>query len=433
MMIDPADATRSSEDRTSSPRWSTLAMLMVAYTVYNIDKSILSVLIEPIKHEFLLTDSALGLLTGVAMIVPFVIACIPIGMLADSTSRKWVLIALLIGWSISIGFGSLATTVALLFISRMGVGLFESGFNPISLSLLNDTFPKRVRATAMGVFALGAPVGMFLAMALGGFVAQYYGWRTVFLIAAVPGFLVAAAIALWLKEPARDPAGQRNIDARRIPAVIAAVWRNKVLMHTGVGMAYCTVVVAGLAIWSPSFLVRMFGLGAHQAGLYAAIVVGASGALGAAGAGWLADRIGQAADEHRLTVVNTGMCCCVICGALAFLFAGTLPAVLVLLGLTAFFGQSYIGICNGIIATFAPDQDRAGTLAVLTIGFNLLAFGLGPSLVGMISDAMAGFAGQRSLGWGLTTTLLFSLVGVIHFSRARAALVHGARGVPTFQ
>src|SRR4030095_12216938 len=108
-----------------------------SYVVYNIDKNILSVLIEPIKLEFGMSDGAVGMLSGLAMIIPFVIACIPMGMLADRMSRKVLLSVLLAGWSLSVGLGSLASGVLLLFIARMGVGFFESGFNPTSLSLLN--------------------------------------------------------------------------------------------------------------------------------------------------------------------------------------------------------------------------------------------------------------------------------------------------------
>jgi MFS family permease len=200
------------------------------------------------------------------------------------------------------------------------------------------------------------------------------------------------------------------------------LWHNPTLLHTGLGMIYCTVVLASLAIWSPSFLVRIYGLGTHQAGLYSAVVVGACGACGAAGAGWLADRLAARGEWRRLNVALVGIVLSVICGFLAFLVASGLGLVLALLGLTAFFGQFYIGICNSVIATHAPDADRAGTISVLAIGYNLTAYGLGPTLVGFISDMLAPLVGTRSIGWGLATTLLFSLIGAGHFARARNAL-----------
>lgn len=410
-------------DGRSYPQWRMLALIMIGYTVYNVDKNILGVLIEPIKAEFHISDATAGALSGLAMIVPFVLAAIPIGMLADRMSRKVVLAVLLAGWSVSIGLGGFATSLFLLFVARMGVGLFESGFNPISLSLLNDIFPREKRSTAMGIYALGAPVGMFVALALGGVVAHEWGWRAAFLFAAVPGLIMAVVFLVFLVEPKSAKGGDNaTVSPARLPAILSALWNNAPLLHTGVAMAYCTVVLANLAIWSPSFLVRIFGLGTHQAGFYSAVVVGVCGAFGAVGAGWLADRRARAGEWRRLNVVLFGIVMCVVCGFGAFVFATALPLVLVLLGLTAFFGQFYIGIGNSVIATHAPDADRAGTLAVLTIGYNILAYGLGPSLVGVISDVLAPFTGTRSIGWGLAATLLFSLVGAVHFLRARAVL-----------
>lgn len=120
----------------------------------------------------------------------------------------------------------------------------------------------------------------------------------------------------------------------------------------------------------------------------------------------------------------------VVCGVAAFVVVGSLAAVLLLLGLTAFFGQFYIGIGNSLIATHAPDADRAGTISIFSIGYNLLAYGLGPTLVGVISDTVEPLAGAHSVGWGLAATLLFSLAGAYHFARARSALKNGEGRAP---
>jgi MFS family permease len=311
------------------------------------------------------------------------------------------------------------------------VGLFESGFNPISLSLLNEIFPRARRATAMGIYSLGAPMGMFVALALGGIVAQAWGWRTVFQLAAVPGLVMAVLFVWALPEPRRRGSSTEALSLKRLPGIFAHLWNNRVLLHTGVGMAWSTVVLANLAIWTPSFLARIYGLGQHQAGLYSAFVVGVSGAIGAVGAGWLADRLGVRGEWRRLDVVIFGIAACVVCGFLAFIVAESLSLVLILLGLTAFFGQFYIGICNSVLATHSPEDDRAGTISVFAIGYNLLAYGLGPTLVGKISDMVAPIAGSHSIGWGLSATLLFSLVGAVHFVLVRTALRAHAQGAGT--
>jgi MFS family permease len=418
--MDDIDAQQGDPAISTYQRWSGLLLLTAGYAAYNIDKSVLAVLIEPIKHEFHLTDSTVGLLSGLAMIIPFILTCIPLGILADRMSRKWLMAILLVGWSLSAGSAGFAAGVALLFIARVGVGLFEGGFTPTSLSLVNDLFPEKNRATAMGIFAIGAPLGAFVSMAAGGYIAQYYGWRMAFFMAAVPGLLVAFLIALMLREPART---KRDFaPPPKLKALLGDIWQNGPLLNTAIGMAYCAVVVASLAIWSPSFLIRIFKLSPHEAGISAAVVVGVCGAIGASTAGYIADKRARQGDWRRLSVALFGIFASIICGALAFVVAQTLAAALLLLGLTAFFGQFYLGIGNSVIATHAPTQNRAGTLAILTIGFNITAFGIAPSLVGIVSDFVKVFAGDRAIGWALATTLLFSLAGAAHFWRTRTYL-----------
>ena len=267
---------RASEGAVAQ-RWYLLALLVLGYAVYNLDKNVTSVLIEPIKHEFRLSDTTLSLLTGLAMTVPFAISCVPVGMLADRFNRRGLLAALVLGWSAMTGFAGFSSNAAMLFVSRSSVGALEAGYSPVVMSMLTDSFPRRLRPTAMGIFGRGAPGGLFLGMSIGGYAAAAYGWRYAFFAAGLPGAAVALLIATTIREPLRgryDPAGAAPGQRPTIAAALANLFLDRALFHVAIGMSLCVVLPAAMAIWTPSFLMRVHGFPLRQAGLYSAFLLG---------------------------------------------------------------------------------------------------------------------------------------------------------------
>lgn len=243
------------EKKDARSQWYVLLLLICGYAVYSLDKQIISVMIEPIKAEFGISDTTVSLLAGLATTIPFALACIPIGMLGDRVNRRNLLVALIIAWSLTTGVAGLATTVYLLFLSRIGVGAFEAGFSPLSLSIISDTFPRNLRATAMGLYSLGPPIGAFLALALGGYIAAHFGWRAAFFIASVPGLLVALLLLLTIREPQRgryDPPSPYQ-DSIPLSAVLGHIWRDRALFNMLLAMVLCTVLPAVITVWTPAF------------------------------------------------------------------------------------------------------------------------------------------------------------------------------------
>ena len=412
-------------DGVTPSDWWALFLIVLCYGFYNLDKALLSVLIEPIKTEFQLNDSEMGLLSGLAVSVPFAIACIPIGMLADRVSRRNLIAFLVGGWSLVTGLTSLAGNVATLFASRVGIGTFESGFSPASLSQLSDRFPLSLRATVMGLFALGAPVGVFMGMAMGGYVEDTYGWRTAFLIAGVPGIILAILLWLTTKEPPRGGTGEEADLVGKAPPLLS-VFRFMVFdpasRNIALGMTWAASTLAVLAVWTPSLMRRSFDLSATDAGLVAGLMIGLGGAIGAATGGFLADRIGGESLARKMQVPIAGAILSALSGLIALL-AGLPDGIsIALLGITAFFGQFYIGTSYGVAATLAGPSRRAVTLSILLVLFNLISYALGAGLVGKLSDLMAPAYGAESLRYAYAAAFIFTLLSLVHFVSAHADL-----------
>ena len=403
-----------------------LSVFIGCYGIYHLDKSVISVVLEPLKQQFALTDSALGLLTGFASSLPLAVTCIPIGMLADRVNRKRLLILLIVMWSLMTGLAGLAQATLFLFISRMGVGAAEAGFSPVSMSVLSDYFPRRLRATALGTFGLGGPLGYVLGMGIGGYVVSAWGWRAAFLIAGLPGLLFAALLGFTVREPPRTGTAPIVTPNPGFRALLRCIWADRALFHIMIGMLLCLMPIAALGAWLPSFFVRVHGLNIHAAGPLSALVVGVFGSIGAALCGIAADRLGR---EHEGRKLLLPIVCSLIgigCGLMGVLVAPSPAWALAALGPCAFMAQSVTGAGYSLVATLPPATMRGAALAVLLVALNVLSWGLGAQIVGLLSDRFARFDPTHSLAYGLATTFVFSAWGVVHFWHAMQLLLRRA-------
>lgn len=411
--------------------WWALILLMVCYGFYNADKALVPVLIEPLKAEFHLTDTHMGLLSGLAVSLPFTIACIPMGMLGDRINRRNLLAMLVGGWSFVTGLTAFAGSALMLFVSRAGVGFFEAGFTPVSLSSLTDRFSPSVRSTAMGIFNLGAGLGMFIGMAMGGFVEVHWGWRAAFLVAGIPGLILAALLWLSTSEPSRgrfdDAAAPVRGNRPTLRLAFGFLLRDKVLRNIAMGMTWGGSMLAVFGTWTPSLLRRTFEMSSLTAGLTSGLIVGVGGALGAAAGGFIADRLGHRGPSARMLVPIAGTILSLVTGIGALLGNWHPASALVLLGLAVFFGQSYLAPGYAMAATLAGPVRRAVTLAIFVVCFNMISYSLGAGIVGKISDLLTDHFGSDSLRFAYMLSFLMFVPAALHFARARQHLVRQNR------
>jgi MFS family permease len=193
--------TPTMESQGQARRRYVLTLLMIAYVLSFLDRQVLSILVEPIKAELNLKDADIGLLTGPVFVIFYTFLGVPIAWLADRRSRPMIIAISLTLWSGFTALSGAATGFATLALARLGVGFGEAGCNPASHSLIADVSRPSQRASGLAFYSMGVPIGTLLGLAMGGLVADAWGWRAAFMVAAAPGLILALVIALTVKEP----------------------------------------------------------------------------------------------------------------------------------------------------------------------------------------------------------------------------------------
>lgn len=410
----------------ASYRWIVLLVLTLAHSCHIMDRMVVSIVMEPVRHEFDLTDTQLGLISSLGYGLFYGAAVLPMGMLIDRSIRKNVLAIILALWSAMTAVCGLATSWTMLLVSRCGVGLAESGGSPAGLSLLSDYFPPRERSTAVGLWYLSSAIGSVVTFIIGGMVATAYGWRMAFLLAGLPGMVMAVVVFFVVREPVRGasdapPAGRSPAptpEKLSFARSMAEIGARPAVVHILLGVLLTAAAISSYSTWSISFLVRQHGLKLSEAGLAVGLSSGLLGALGGAFFGWLADRSSRR--DPRANPWRSGMIAAGTSLAATFLGIGsllteaTVPA-LVLVACYAFFFSSYNGPANGLLLIVVPAQVRGFTIALLQLGATLLGFGVAPFLVGRLSDMIGG---ANSLGWALSIMLLCHPLAAMQFALA---------------
>jgi predicted MFS family arabinose efflux permease len=276
------------EGRTSSGY--TLLLLFLINFLNFLDRSLPGIVAEPMRLEFGLDDTDIGIL-GTAFVLVYAAAGIPLGRLADNWRRTHILAGGVLVWSLLTAATGLAWSFASLLAIRIGVGIGEASCAPASNAMIGDLYPAARRARALGLFMLGLPIGNIAAFALGGYAAQLWGWRAPFFVAAIPGLLLALLIYL-VREP---PRGAQEAIAVRADTKIARPYARILAIPTVwwiiVSGAAINFAAYAMATFLPAFLVRYHGLDLAGSGFVTAIVIGVSGLVGLLGGGWLAERL----------------------------------------------------------------------------------------------------------------------------------------------
>ncbi|MGI4984884.1 MAG: spinster family MFS transporter [Janthinobacterium lividum] len=410
--------------------WYALVILTLIYACHFLDRMMVSIIVEPVRHEFHLTDSQIGLLTGLAYGVTFALAGIPLGLMIDRLNRVRLLAVLVAIWSGMTALSSVAQNFVQLLIARMGVGASEAGGSPTSLSLISDLFPPSKRSTAVGCFFLSNAVGAILAIFIGGFVAAKYGWRSAMLLAGVPGLILAVTLILTVREPRRGGTdAARAADAPPVPPapglfeVVRRIGKERAMLHLFGGISLASAGVATIGAWLPAFVMRFHGLNIKEAGLAVALASGFFGAFGSVIGGLMTDRLARTQARRRMDV---SMAVCIGAALLAILglmLPGSRSAVLALC-VTQMVAFVVFPAAFGAMLGLAAPHMRGTTSASMQICVNLVGYGFGPALVGVLSDR---FGGDQSLRYAMmTVTSLCFPWAALHFWLAARAFARRA-------
>jgi predicted MFS family arabinose efflux permease len=404
---------------------ATLWILLIVYIFNFIDRQIVNILAEPIAKDLGLSDTQIGLLTGIAFALFYTILGLPIARYADrpTTNRPRLIAAALAIWSGMTALCGLANNFAHLLLARIGVGVGEAGCTPAAHSLISDIVPKERRASALGFYALGIPVGSVLGMIIGGLLVDALGWRHAFMIVGLPGVVMAFVVLVFLKEPRRfaqstatvAPAGMDTRQALR------AIFGSKAMVLLLAAASFAAFLSYGKATWATIYFQRTYGLSPGQVGLYFGVVNGVAGILGTWAGGKIADRYGATNRRHVLTAPAVGMMLVAPIAILGYAMADWRMALAILF-VPTFLGSLYYGPTYSSVQGLISPSGRAMAAAVLLFFQNLIGLGLGPLAFGMLSDGIKPTFGADSVRWVLYAASLLSLIPAYFFWRCSLRL-----------
>ncbi len=429
-MANGVGATKAAGEHRPGPyAYLVVAILAIAYTFNFLDRQFLSVLAEPVKRDLHLTDTQLGLLTGLMFALFYTAFGIPVAALADRTSRVRIIAVACGLWSLATAACGFAGSFAMLAAARIGVGVGEAGGSPPSYSIISDYFPPRRRGLALALYSLGVPFGTLFGAASGGWIAATWGWRTAFWTLGAIGLVLAPLVLLIVREPVRGGLDPQPASAPRrasVATAITAFVRKPALGFTALSAGLTAFVGYALLNWTPAFLMREKGMSLTEIAVWYSTVSGLTTAVGTWLSGVLVDRLGARRPAAYALVP----------GVAVLLAAPFLPAVVHAHGwqtaLAFVVGPSllliaYLPAALAVIQNGVAPAERAVSGSILLFVLNLIGLGGGPLFVGVMSDHLKPTLGPHALGGALMTLLPVYLLAFLSQLAAAFFLEKDAR------
>jgi MFS family permease len=398
-----------------------LGLLLSIYTLNFLDRQVVNILAEKIKLDLHLSDTQLGLMTGLAFAIFYTLLGLPIAVLADRSNRPWIISVAVAIWSLFTLLCGFAGNFTQLFLARIGVGIGEAGCSPPSHSLISDYVPGEKRSSAIAFYSLGTPLGSLLGAAMGGVVADAYGWRAAFMVAGAPGLIIAIIAAFTLIEPrskAKAPQAQKQGLGEVVAEIVQAIAtlagkRTFWLIALGAAvMAFCGYAQVAFA---PSFFFRN-----HAAelvalatplhlkptgfvGLVLGVIGGIAGLFGTFMGGQLADRLGARDRRWHVTLPAIAAAAGVPFFMAAIFAPSTMIAILFFMG-PNLFNTMWYGPIYGTCQSLVPPRSRAIAAALILFIANIIGLGGGPWAMGALSDYLSkgqGLGPAEGLRWAM--------------------------------
>lgn len=389
--------------------WYVVILCMVAYIFSFVDRQILALMIEPIKADLQLTDTQFSLLHGLAFSLFYAFMGMPIAYLADRFSRPRIIALGVIFWSIATAACDLSKNFVQMFLARIGVGVGEAALSPSAYSMFSDMFPKEKLGRAVGIYSIGSFVGGGVAFLVGGYViamlkdaqtieVAFLGamkaWQLAFFIVGLPGVIVGLLIWLTVRDPQRKGA-QLDADGKvrkvRLTDGLRFIGRHRATFACHyLGFSFYAMALYCMLSWTPALYIRKFGMSPEQAGFMLGSILLLANTTGVVFGGWLTDHLakrGRSDAAMRTGVIGAvGM----IVPAALYSQVDQLWLSVTLLVPAMFFASFPMPASTAAMQILSPNQVRAQVSAVFLLISNLLALGLGTTLVALITDRYFG-------------------------------------------
>lgn len=424
MSITTADLSRS-QAPSSLERWYVLGMACIIYAINIADRYVVSTVLEPIRLELHLTDAGVAFLTGIPLALFYVTFGLPISWLADRSNRRNILAASLVVWSAFTVLCGMSRSYWQFLLGRIGVGVGEAGGLPPSSAILSDCFPAERRPMAFTILALGAPIGAWLGADMAGAVAHVYGWRGAFIVLGIPGLIAGIVVYLTIREPVRG-----RLDAvseAPSPTMLESLsfmWSQRAAFHVMMTTGVCTLWGWGLIWWTPTFLMRTYGLDVGAAGAVTGPIHLVGGIAATLGTAWLLSRPSMVSPRRVLWVLIIGVGLATVPSFLAYwthtlwlakcMFWIFIPAI-----------YFYIGPCMGLLQNLAPQHMRSMFIAWSLLVGNVFNLIVAPQFIGLLSDWFGGGHGAdaASLRMALMILAPTGFWATLHAYRAMRTVV----------
>jgi len=405
-------------------RWYVLIVLTLVYALSIADRYVMSTLIEPIKADLNVSDTAIGFLTGVSLALFYVTAGLPLASLADRANRRTMIALALGAWSAMTALCGVAQNFWQLLLARIGVGVGEAGGTPPSTSLLSDYFPWRRRALALSVYSIGASLGSMVGSSAG-YASDAWGWRAAFLLLGIPGLAFALLIRFTVPEPQR---GQLDERAGPLKAGLLATLRftgkQPALLHTLMGAAVYTLWAWGLMWWTPSYLVRSHHMSLGDAGSTLSLMHGIGGTAILVLTMMLMGRLATSNARVVPWFVAAVITLATVPSIIAYTAASSSLAIKML---WIFVPLSYapFGPTFALLQNLVPASMRAQTVALMLFFSNIANLVIAPQAVGLASDYLAPVYGAESLRHALIPLAFVGFWAALHYWLSAKYLASG--------
>lgn len=436
MLSGTTPETDTTTARRGFPANRALAVLSIFIFLNYLDRYALSILLEPMRAELRLSDTQIGLLTGAAFALLYATLALPVARIAEHRNRVHIMVAAVLVWSFATALCGLAGTFLMLFFARMLVGAGESGSMPPAQSLVADAFPLERRGTALAIFSTGGALGTALAPAIGGYLESQFGWRGAFLALGLIGIPVSLLLIFIVKDPPRGLADSAGAPAAALePPPPFGVAMRRLLGRPAFMLLIPATVAIGLAeyslfLWLPSYFARTFHDSAASIGSQITLYQGLPLLAGTLFGGLVVDRLVK---RDRRWLAWLPMAACFIAAPTIWLIflADTIEAAFALLVIPSLALGLYLAPTYTMIQTVAGVRSRATATAVLTFAVNILGLGLGPLMLGTLSDLLHARYGDESLRYAffiIPPIYAFAGVMLLLVGRHLVAGIESARG-----
>lgn len=421
---------------TAGYRNYVLFSLTLLYTLNFIDRILIGVVAQPIIEEFALKDWQFGLLSGFGFALMYTLMGIPIARLSEQANRVRIIAFGVILWSVMTALCGVAGGFISLLVFRIGVGIGEACLTPPANSIIADYYPPRSRAKALAIYTMGITLGSVLANAFGGPIAQAFSWREAFLILGVPGILFGLLFLFTVKEPPRgyaDPPGTKAVGKMTFGETLQELSNKKSFWINIFAAAGVAFVGYGISNFQVAFFERAHGMTTSEAAVQIAAPLGLAASFGAFAAGWLTEKLSVKYPNAVAWIPGTWLILCVPLYWIGF-SADNIQVAFGVLLVGAVFHYGYLGAQYTISQGVASAGARATAVALFLFIVNIIGYGGGPLVMGLLSDyLMSANLAASSFGGELVADVCKGrpddLIAALGQEKAEACMTAGAEGL----